>query len=181
MRSGSTGDRNDQDDLVAFDPALISASYDEIHTLASTLINRERWDHTLQATALINEAYLILRKRFGSNMVPQSKFLQIAAWAMRRVLVDHARTSNTQKRGGNVQTIALNSATSDDVPEIDLVELDDVLTHFANTDRRAAKVVEMRYFGGLTVEQTAKALDVSKRTVEKDWTWARAWLQKSLQ
>src|ERR1051326_4680624 len=169
-----------QRDKVAGDRAplerLMASVYGELHKMAKRYMGQESPGHTLQTTALINEAYLNLA---GTDQDWESRahFFGVAAKAMRHVLVDHARRRKAAKRGGEVQMLPLEeaSAVSGGVsPEI--IALDDALTELAKLDARKAQVVELRYFGGLSVEETAKVMKISRETVLRDWQFARAFL-----
>lgn len=153
---------------------------EDVRLLAEALMRRERPGHTLQATALMNEAYLRITRRSDVHQVSRIEFLQIAAQAMRRVLVDHARLKLADKRGGKLRKITLDSAVHFGQPDLDLADLDEAMDRLAQLSTRQAKVVEMRFFGGLTMAEVAQALGVSKRTVESDWAFARAWLRQEL-
>ncbi len=153
----------------------------EIRGIAEILMRGEAIGHTLQATALVNEAWMRIMKRGDLAEATHSEFLQIAAQAMRRVLVDHARAKRAEKRGGNVRRVLLDSAIHFGQPDLDLADLDEAMDRLAALDARQAKVVELRFFGGLTMQEVAESLGVSKRTVESDWTFARAWLRKELE
>ncbi len=159
---------------------LFSTVNEEIRGLAEALMRRERPHHTLQATALVNEAYLRIVGRSDLARMSRSEFLRLAAQAMRRVLVDHARAKGAQKRGGNLRRITLDSALTLGQPDLDLADLDEALERLAAFYAREAQVVELRFFGGLTMEEVAESLGVSKRTVESDWEFARAWLRNEL-
>jgi RNA polymerase sigma factor (TIGR02999 family) len=154
---------------------------DELHQLAHAYMKRERAGHTLQTTALVNEAYMRL---IDANLVEwqdRAHFFGIAAKLMRRVLVDYARSRGYQKRGGNVRRMALDEAlVVAPEPDQDLVRLDDALNALSEFDSRKARVVELRYFGGLSVEETAEVLKVAPITVIRDWNMARLWLLKEL-
>jgi RNA polymerase sigma-70 factor (ECF subfamily) len=160
--------------------------YGELHRLAAGYLRRERDEHTLQATALVHEAYLQLQKLKRVEWKNRAQFVGIAAQAMRHILVDHARRRNAQKRGGLLSQVPLEEserATSE--LDLNLVALDQALEKFAREFPRQARVVELRFFGGLTSEETAEVLqgaeeDVSSRTVERDWRFARAWLHKAM-
>lgn len=157
--------------------------YDELRRLAQRYMNQERADHTLQATALVNEAYVKLVRTAGdeSSWNSRSHFFAAAALAMRRILVNHARARQTQKRGGDRQRMILDEAAAAfNDRAIDLLDLDDALTRLAALDQTQARIVELRFFGGLTVEQTAGILDKSVRTIQYDWAMARAWLRGEL-
>jgi len=141
----------------------------------------ERPGHSLQATALVNEAYLRLVNAKDVAWKDRAHFLAVAARAMRRILVDHARARQYQKRGGAAAHVTLDETlvvTSE--PDQDFVALDDALTALAEVDARKSRVVEMRFFGGLTLEETAEALQVSRDTVKRDWKMAKLWLLREL-
>ncbi len=155
--------------------------YDELRRLAAAALRRERPQHTLQPTALVHEAFLRLA---GTRDVPwqnRAHFVAIAARAMRRVLVDHARERNAAKRGSGEVRISIDEI---DVPaaatDVDLVALDAALARLAALDERQARIVELRFFGGLTVEETAALVDASARTIKREWAVARAWLKREL-
>jgi len=155
--------------------------YDELHRTARALMGRERVDHTLQPTALVHEAYLKLVDGAGTGATDRAHFLGIAARCMRQILVDHARAHRAEKRGGDRQRVTLmEELVTDEGRELELLLLDDALMKFSALDERAARVAEMRVFGGMTVEEIAAALDVSKRTVDGDWATARRWLAREL-
>ena len=161
---------------------LMPLVYDELHRQAARFLRRERADHTLQTTALIHEAYLKLVDVREMNWESRTHFFAIAANIMRRILVDYARAKNAEKRGGDYLKIPLEEAASVAGKEkgIDLMALDEALTKLEKIDRRQARIVELRYFGDLTLEETAKALDISRTTVADDWAMARAWLHREL-
>lgn len=161
---------------------LLPVVYDELRDLAASYLRRERVEHTLQPTALVNEAYVRLAGRSAIHVADREQFLAVAAQAMRRVLVDHARSRARAKRGGDVWSrITLDEGvTPAGGRDVDLLELDDLLDKLAARDERAARIVELRFFGGLSVEQTARLLDISVRTAENDWFVARGWLAKQL-
>ncbi len=141
----------------------------------------ERAGHSLQATALVNEAYMRLVDVQHVNWQNRAHFLAMAARLMRRILVDYARSRGYQKRGGNAVRITLDEMSIAGVePNRELVALDDALTELAKVDERTGQVVELRYFGGLSVEETAAVLNVSVETVMRDWKHAKAWLLKEL-
>lgn len=163
--------------------ALFKLAYDELRALASAYLRTERQGHTLQTTALVHEALLRLFHRDGHAWPNVAAFCAAAATAMRRVLVDHARSRNRKKRGGSdMQRVVLDTThliSAND--SLDLVMLDRVLAEFEQLEPRAARVVELRFFCGLTEEETAEALTLSRRTVSKDWRFARAWLRDRLE
>ena len=142
----------------------------------------ERVEHTLQPTALVNEVYLKLAKTPVASGIPRAEFLAIASHAMRQVLVDHARGRQTLKRGGGWDRISINTnlGGTEDSDDLDLIALDEALRKLTAQDERTGRVVELRYFGGLTIAETAETLGVSHGTVEADWAFARAWLRRKL-
>jgi RNA polymerase sigma-70 factor (ECF subfamily) len=156
---------------------LIPLVYNELRKLAAGYMRRERMDHTLQPTALVNEAYLKLVEQRSVNWQSRAHFFGIAAQLMRRILVDHARGHLRDKRGGGVIPVPLDEALVF-APEqsSELVKLDQSLERLAKLDPRQSKIVELRFFGGLTVEQTAEVLGISPKTVKRDWSVAKAWL-----
>ncbi len=161
---------------------LLPMVYDELRGLAANALRRERGDHTLQPTALVHEAFLRLIDQTHAEYNSRTHFFAISAQVIRRILVDHARHHDAIKRGGNWLKVTLDHAAakgSDE--ELDLLGLDEALTKLAALDERQSKVVELRFFGGLSVEETAKTLGVSPRTVEEDWRMARAWLKRELE
>jgi RNA polymerase sigma factor (TIGR02999 family) len=166
--------------------ALTPLVYAELHRLAAGYLRGERNDHTLQATALVHEAYLQVRKLDHIEWKSKAHFIGIAAQVMRRILVDHARSRKARKRGGLQDHLPLEdfdlAATP---PAFDLTVLDQALDRFAKEYPRQARVVELRFFGGLTTEETTEVLngpnaEISSRTVERDWRFARAWLHKMM-
>ena len=160
---------------------LMPLVYDELHRRASKYMRQERAYHTLQPTALVHEAYLKLVQQREPNFKNRAHFFAVAAHLMRRILTDHARTRLTSKRGGGQISIPIEDALQlrTDSP-VGLVAVDDALRLLATFDSRQEQIVEMRFFGGLTVEETAEVLGVSTRTVEREWTMARAWLYTQL-
>ncbi len=159
---------------------LLELVYDELRRLAATQLRRERPEHTLQATALVNEAYLRLVDQTRVQWRNRAHFFAIAARLMRRILVDHARRHGAAKRGGGVAPLALAEGMVSGAQAVDLVQLDEALDRLAGLDPRCAEIVEMRFFGGLTVEETAGALGLSAATVKREWAAARAWLHRAL-
>jgi len=156
---------------------LMARVYGELHRLAAAYMRRERGDHTLQTTALVHEAYLRLVGQRDIAWKNRAHFLGVAAQMMRRVLVDHARAHLCHRRGGPQQRVSLDEVCiSPRTHSADLVALDEALTRLAQIDARQAQIVELRFFGGLTAEETAKILGVSTKTVNRDWLVARAWL-----
>jgi RNA polymerase sigma-70 factor (ECF subfamily) len=161
---------------------LFGQAYDELRALAGAYLNRERRDHSLQATELVNEAYLRLEGGSGPDWVDRTHFFAVAARAMRRILVDYARTRGRKKRFGGLQRVTLAEGIHGRSElELDAVlDLDRAISRLAELDNRQARVVELRYFSGLGVAEVAEVLGVSKRTVEGDWAHARAWLRREL-
>ena len=160
---------------------LTELLYPELRSIAARLMRRERDGHTLQPTAVAHEAFLRLVDQRTIDWQDRAHFLGIAARVMRQILVDHARTHGTAKRGGGVDRVTLDEAfVPRRDPSFDLLALDDVLTRFAAVDPRGARVAELRIFGGLTVRETALELGVSPRTVNTDWTAGRLWLAREL-
>ncbi len=161
---------------------LLPVVYDELRRLAEAHLRTERPDHTLQATALVHEAWLRLVNQTEVTWKDRAHFFAVAATAIRRVLVDHARTHRAEKRGGAQQRIPLDDTPARAAPEpVDLIALNDALDRLAQHDPRKSQVVELRFFGGLDIAETAEALGVSHATVERDWTYARAWLYSELE
>jgi RNA polymerase sigma factor (TIGR02999 family) len=160
---------------------LIPLVHRELHQIAGRCLKRERPGHTLQPTALVNEAYLRLIDVRRVDWKNRTHFLAMSARLMRRVLVDFARSRQYQKRGGGVMRVSLDEAHRVSTERgQDLVALDEALSALSAIDERKARVIELRFFGGLTVEETAEVLDVSRDTVLRDWRLARAWLMQEL-
>jgi RNA polymerase sigma factor (TIGR02999 family) len=156
---------------------LLPLVYQDLHRRAANYMRRERADHTLQPTALVHEAYIRLVDQRRILWHDRSHFFAIAAIAMRNVLIDYARKENAQRRGGETNTISLDKdLVFSPQKSSELLALDDALTRLAKVDRRQSQIVELRYFGGLSVEETAAALGLSKRQVERDWAMAKVWL-----
>src|SRR3981081_712215 len=161
---------------------LLPMVYAELHRMAARYLRGERVDHTLQPTALINEAYLRL---IGSNNVTwenRAHFFGIAARVMRRILVDHARQHRADKRGGEFEKVPLDAANepASKQEDIDLVALDAALTRLAEVDPEQSKLVELRYFAGLTIEDAAQVMSMSLGTAKRRWTSAKAWLRREI-
>jgi RNA polymerase sigma factor (TIGR02999 family) len=162
---------------------LLTAIYDELHRQAARAMRRENGEHTLQATALVNEAYLRLVDQRRVEWRNRAHFFGIAAQTMRRVLVDHARGRLAEKRGGGMQQLTLggaDQAVADANDGVAILDLHDALERLAVLDPEQARLVELRYFGGLNIEETAEALGVSPATVKREWAFARAWLRREL-
>ncbi|MFN0108614.1 MAG: sigma-70 family RNA polymerase sigma factor [Blastocatellia bacterium] len=161
---------------------LLPLVYQELHRLAGRYLGRERGGHTLQATALVHEAYLRLVNQQDVNWQNRAHFFGVSAQMMRRILVDHARSRHMAKRGGGAQQVDLEEAlVVSDERAADVVALDDALKALAEFDERKCRMVELRFFGGLSIEETAEVLGVSPGTVMRDWTLAKAWLQQEIE
>ncbi len=160
---------------------LLPLVYDELRAQAGRFLREERPDHTLQATALVHEAYLRLVGSGSKDWQDRRHFYGVAARAMRRILVDHARRHRSDKRGGRLRAVPLSEAELASLDrDVDLVALDEALTRLAAFDERKCRVVELRFFVGLTAEETAKTLGLSTRSIEREWRLARAWLYREL-
>ena len=160
---------------------LLAVVYEELRRMAAHRMAAEAPGHTLQPTALVHEAYMKLVDQTRVDWQGRSHFFAVAAQAMRRILVDHARSRQREKRGGGRARVVLDEAVAlSPQKDEDVLALDEALERLAALDPRQAKVVELRFFGGMSVEEVAEALSVSKRTVEGDWTFARAWLSREL-
>ncbi|MGB0715396.1 MAG: sigma-70 family RNA polymerase sigma factor [Phycisphaerae bacterium] len=170
LRAASSGERNDVD-------ALMAAIYDDLRRLAIDHMKIERGDHTLQPTALVHEAYLKLIDQRSTDWKDRLHFFAVASRIIRRILVDHARQRFAQKRGGRVGRVPIEGVDPGAPnPDVDLVALDEALSELSSIDETQARVVEMRYFGGLTIEEIAQALSMGKRTVDRHWQVAKTWL-----
>jgi RNA polymerase sigma-70 factor (ECF subfamily) len=170
----SGGDRAALDELM---PLV----YDELRRLAGNYLRRERADHTLEPTALVNEAYLLLVGQRSTRWQNRAQFIGVAANMMRRILVSYARAHNAAKRGGQHFTVSLGEADRfGERPDVDLLAVHEALERLAAIDPQQARVVELKFFGGLTIEEAAEVLGVSHTTVETDWKMARAWLRREL-
>lgn len=164
------------------DPAaLMPLVYDELRRLAAGYLGRERADHTLQPTALVNEAYMLMVDQNRARWQNRAQFVGVAAHMMRRILVDHARAAQAQKRGGQNYTVSLSQADRfGDQPDVDLLRVHEALERLAAVYPQQARIVELRFFGGLTIEEAAEATGFSHTTVERDWKIARAWLHREM-
>ncbi len=161
--------------------ALFASTLAELRRQAAAMMRRERPSHTLQPTALVNEAYLRLYKAEGLKDLDRAHFLNIAAQAMRRILIEHARGKNATKRGGDWVPVTLHDIGVADFPDqTTIIDLDSALRRFAEIDERGAHVVELRIFTGLTMEEIAGILGVTRRTVQTDWRIAIMWLRREL-
>lgn len=165
----------------AFDE-LFHYVYDELRRRASVYLRNEREGHTLQTTALVHEAYLKLVDKDGIEWEDRNHFFAVAATAMRRILVDYARKRKREKRGGKYEDLPLDESRyiSPKDKSVDLIELDEALNELAEFDARQMKIVELKYFGGMTLDETAEVLSVSRVTVKRDWKIARTWLRQRL-
>ena len=160
---------------------LMPIVYDELRRQAARYLRREQAGHTLQTTALIHEAYVRLVDQRNVQWQNRAHFFGIAAQLMRRILVDHARTKKRVKRGGSKVQVSLADATvAVKGPDLDIVALDEALERLAKVDEQQSRVVELRYFSGLTVEETAEVMGISTATVKREWSVARAWLHREL-
>lgn len=160
---------------------LLPVVYDELRRLADSFMRQERADHTLQPTALVHEAYLRLIDQRAVNWQNRAHFFSIAAETMRRILVNHALSHKAVKRGGEVTRVAIDEAVSfAGAREVDLVSLDEALKRLAELDPDQARIVELRFFGGLTVKEVAEVTRISTATVEREWRTAKAWLQDQI-
>ena len=162
---------------------LLPLVYQELHGQAARAMRREAGEHTLQATALVHEAYLRLIDQRRVEWRNRAQFMGVAAEVMRRVLVDHARSRLAAKRGGGVQRVTLDEEGHDAAPDagLDILELHEALERLASMDPPQSRIVELRYFGGLSIEETAEAMHISPATVKREWAIARAWLRRELQ
>jgi RNA polymerase sigma factor (TIGR02999 family) len=160
---------------------LVPLVYQELRRLANSYLQRERHNHSLQPTALVHEVYLRLAGQEIAGFQGRAQFFGLAARVMRNVLVDHARAQKRAKRGGSQIKLSLAQADRfDNREEVDLIALDDALNELAATNPQHSQIVELRYFGGLTIEEAAEALGISHATVERSWKFARAWLRTRL-
>jgi RNA polymerase sigma factor (TIGR02999 family) len=174
LRAWSQGDKSALEELYQI-------VYDELRRLAHRYMSRENAGHTLQTTALVNEAYLRLAEVKDMNWQDRAHFFAVSANVMRRILIDEARARRAERRGGDNLTLALDEALDVEKREdLDLIALDLALQSLAQINQRQSQVIELRYFGGLTVEETAEVLKVSTDTVMRDWRFAKAWLKREM-
>jgi RNA polymerase sigma factor (TIGR02999 family) len=160
--------------------ALIPLVYQELRQIAQHHLRQERSDHTLQSTALVHEAYLRLTKQGAADIEDRAHFLAVASRLMRQILVDHARKHRAAKRGGGLK-LELNDAMAfQQEQNVDLIALDKALNELALLDPQQSRIVEMRFFGGLSIEDTAQIIGVSRTTVKREWATARAWLRREV-
>jgi RNA polymerase sigma-70 factor (ECF subfamily) len=160
--------------------ALIPLVYQELRRIAQHHLRQERPDHTLQSTALVHEAYLRLMKQGPAEIGNRSHFLAIASQLMRQILVDHARGHRAAKRGGGVKLELNDAISAQKTQSVDLIALDDALNELAELDPQQSRIVELRFFGGLSIEETAEFVGVSPTTVKREWATARAWLRREV-
>jgi RNA polymerase sigma-70 factor, ECF subfamily len=170
LQAAASGDRENID-------ALMVAIYDHLHQLASQHLRSERANHTLQPTALVNEAWLRLIDQKSTTWQDRNHFFAIAARVIRRILVDHARVKGASKRGAGLQRVPLEEVVSASNPkQYDLLALDEALTELKDLDERQAKIVELRFFGGLSLDEIAETMVIGRRSVDRHWAAAKAWL-----
>jgi RNA polymerase sigma factor (TIGR02999 family) len=161
---------------------LMPLVYDELRRLAGNYLRRERTDHTLEPTALVNEAYLLMVGQRQARWQNRAQFIGVAANMMRRILVSYARAHKAAKRGGQHFTVSLGEADRfGERPDVDLLAVHEALERLSAIDPQQARVVELKFFGGLTIEETGEVLGVSHTTVEGNWKMARAWLRRELE
>ncbi len=175
LRAWSEGDRAAADQFM---PVI----YDELRRQAHRFLNRERANHTLQTTALVHEAYLRLTEQRDVSWQNRAQFFGLAAQMMRRILVNYAVNRKRDKRGGSAEKLQLDETIQIQAADksIDLIELDEALNRLAKLDERQARVIELRYFGGLTIEETAEVMGISPATVKREWNMAKTWLRSEL-
>lgn len=174
LEAWSGGDREALD-------RLIPLVYDELRRLAGRYLRRERSDHTLSPTALVNEAYMRLVTQSDVRWQNRAHFFGVAAQLMRRILVDHARGHLASKRGGGTRRLSLEDVDSKfERPDLDLIALDDALHELAALDPQQSHIVELRFFGGLTIDETSEVVGVSPMTVKREWALAKAWLLRQV-
>lgn len=161
--------------------ALLPLVYTEMRQMAGRYLRRESPDHTLQPTALVHEAYMKLVDQHSARWQNRAHFFAIAAQTMRRILVDHARARGAEKRGGDLVRVQFDDAIKTPQSSPDLIRLDQALDALAKEQPRPAQIAELRYFGGLSIEETAESLGISPATVKREWMVARAWLYRELQ
>jgi RNA polymerase sigma factor (TIGR02999 family) len=161
---------------------MLPVLYDELHRLAEAYLRREDPGHTLQPTALVHEAYLRLIDQRRVDWRNRAQFLGVAAGIMRRILVDHARGRAAQKRGGGAEAVSLSLVEAPSGrPEVELIALEQALEQLTALDPRKTQVVELKFFGGLSAREIAEVMGISDATVEREWTFARAWLYKAIE
>ncbi len=174
LKDWSGGNRDSAD-------ALLSVVYDELRKIAAQYLRKENSGHTLQPTALVHEAYMKLIDISDVNWQDRAHFFAVSANVMRHILVDHARAKLAEKRGGSAQRIALEDVTSlSTEPDVDVLAVDEALKELAGFDEQQSRIVELRFFGGLTIEETAHVAGISPATVKREWAMAKAWLHRKL-
>jgi RNA polymerase sigma factor (TIGR02999 family) len=161
-------------------PQEFTAFYARLRAIGAQILRGEREGHTLQPTALVHEAYLRMASQTTYSGFDRATFFPIAIRVMRQVLVDHARRRQSQRRGGSPQRITLSAVNLATEPDIDVLILEDALGRLEQLDSRQCRIVEMRFFGGMSVPEVADALSISEKTVKRDWAMARAWLSREL-
>ncbi len=159
---------------------LVPLVYNQLRRIARQCLAGQPHNHTLQSTALVHEAYLRLVDHTSVRWDNRVHFFAVAAQLMRRILVDHARRKRAKKRGGDAVTLLISEPIASGSCELDLIALDDALNKLAALDERQCRLVEMRFFGGLSIEETSRLLDISPATVKREWTTARAWLSEAI-
>jgi RNA polymerase sigma-70 factor (ECF subfamily) len=161
---------------------MLPVVYEELHRMAAHYLSQEATGHTLQPTALVHEAYLRLVDQRRVDWRNRAQFLGLAASMMRRILVNHARDRTARKRGGNPERVSLSLVESPSGrPDVELIALEDALQKLAGLDQRKGRVVELKFFGGLTIDEIAEVLGISAATVEREWAFARAWLYDAIE
>ncbi len=161
---------------------MLPVVYEELHRMAAHYLSREATGHTLQPTALVHEAYLRLVDQRRVDWRNRAQFLGLAASMMRRILVNHARDRAARKRGGNPERVSLSLVESPSGrPDVELIALEDAMQRLAALDERKSRVVELKFFGGLTIDEIAEVLGLSAATVEREWAFARAWLYDAIE
>ena len=160
--------------------ALLPIVYDELRRVAHRYLQKERPGHTLQSTALVHEAYLRLIKQGGQAFENRAHFLAICAQLMRQILVEHARSQRAAKRDFGRRLTLEDAVDAAKIRSVDLIALDDALTDLAKLDQNQSRIVELRYFGGLSIEETSEVLGVSPATIKREWATARAWLHHEM-
>jgi RNA polymerase sigma factor (TIGR02999 family) len=154
--------------------------YQELRRIAQYHLRSERPDHTLQSTALVHEAYLRMMKQGPGEIANRAHFLAVASQLMRQILVDHARRHRAAKRGGGLKLELTDAMSVQEPRKVDLVALDDALNELAQLDPQQSRIVELRFFGGLSIEETAEIIGTSRTTVKREWATARAWLRREV-
>lgn len=174
LHAAASGDRRDLD-------ALMTAVYEDMRRLAVSHMDHERANHTLQPTALVHEAYVKLLDQRSTGWKDRLHFFSIASRVIRRILIDHARSAGAAKRGGSITRVSVEDQDPQaPARDVDLLALDEAMVELARLDEQQARIVELRYFGGCTVEEVAELLGLGKRTVDRQWHAARAWLFERL-